>query len=81
MTLVHHFNPSVLTWRLFWKNLIKIGEVNKTSQPKHPNIFEIEEALKTDNTENFSENTKEDDSENPKKKLKDISNTGKETCG
>ena len=29
--------------------------------------------------ENSSDNTKEDDSENPKKKLKDISNTDKET--
>ena len=81
MILVHFFNPLVLTQRLFWKNLNKIGEVNKTSQPKHPNIFGIEEVLKTDNTENFSANTKEDDSENFKKKLKDISNTDKETYG
>ena len=29
----------------------------------------------------FSDNTKEDDSENFKKKLKDISNTDKETYG
>ena len=29
--------------------------------------------------ENCSDNTKEDDSENSKKKLKDISNTGKES--
>ena len=38
-------------------------------------VFEIEEVLKTDNTED------EDDSENlnSKKKLKDISNTDKET--
>ena len=37
------------------------------SEPKHPKAFWIEEVLKTDNTE--------DDSENPKEKsLKDISN-------
>ena len=62
-----------------WKNLIKIGEVNTTSQPKHSNVFGIEEAFKTDNTENFSDNTKEDDSDNSMKKLKDISNTDKGT--
>ena len=78
MTLVHFFNPLVLTQWLFWKHLIKIGEVNKTSQPKHTNVFGIEEVLKTDNTENFSAKTKDDDSENPKKKLKDISNTEKD---
>ena len=64
-----------------WKHLIKIGEVNTTSQPKDPNVFGIEEFLKTDNAENFSDNTKEDDIENFKKKLKDISNTDKETYG
>ena len=39
----------------------------------------IEEVLITHHTENFSENTKEEDSENSKGKLKDISNTDKET--
>ena len=33
----------------------------------------------TDKTENVGDNTKEDDSENSKEKLKDISNTKKET--
>ena len=72
---------------------MKRREVNSTSELKHPNVFGIEEifepkhtkvfgieeVLKTDNTENFSDNTKVDDSENSEKKLKDISNTDKET--
>ena len=37
------------------------------------------ESLKTDKTKNISDNTKEDDSENSKGKLKDISNSDKET--
>ena len=78
MTLGDNFNPLVLTWRLCWKHLLKIGEVNKTSLPKCPNVFGIEEVLKTDNAENFSAKTKDDESENPKKKLKDISNTDKD---
>ena len=52
------------------------------SQLLNPNIqtfFGLKKFLKIDNTENGSDNTKEDDSENPKKKLKDISNTNKET--
>ena len=53
--------------------------VKTTSEPKHTNVFGIEEVLITDNTKNSSDNTKEDDSENSKKKLKDISNTDKET--
>ena len=56
-------------------------KVKTISKPKHTNIFGIEEVLKTDNTENKSDNTKEDDSENSKKKLKGISNTDKETYG
>ena len=77
----HHVNLSVLIGLLCWKHIIKIGGVNTTSQPKHPNVFGIEETLKKDTTEIFSDNTKEDDSENFKKKLKDISNTDKETYG
>ena len=38
-----------------------------------------EKPLKTDKTKNLGDKTKEDDSENSKKKLKDISNTDKET--
>ena len=38
-----------------------------------------DKVLKTDSTKNISDNTKEDDSENYKKKLKDISNTDKKT--
>ena len=63
------------------QHLIQRKEVNTTSESKHPNVFGIEEVLKTDNMENFSDNTKEDDSGNSKKKLKDISNTDKETYG
>jgi len=40
------------------------------SEPKHPKVFGIEEVLKTDNTENFSDNTKEDDSQNSMKNWK-----------
>jgi len=54
-------------------------EVKTVSEPKHTNVFGTEEFLKTDNAENFSENTKEDVRENSKKKLKDISNTDKKT--
>ena len=56
-----------------WQHIIPRKE------PKHTKVFGIEEVLKTDNTENGSDNTKDDDSENPKKKLKEISNTHKET--
>ena len=59
-------------------NSFQEKNVKTTSEPKHSNVFGIEEVLKTDNTENGSTNTKEDDSENPKKKLKDILNTNKE---
>ena len=61
------------------KQLIQKKEVETISEPKHPNVFGIEEVLITDNMENFSGNTKEDDSENSKKKLKDISNADKES--
>ena len=53
--------------------------VKTTSDPKHKNVFWIEEFLKTNNMENCSDNPKEEDSKNSKKKLKDISNTDKET--
>ena len=42
------------------------------------NVLGNEEPLKKDKTENVGDNTKEDDSENSKEKLKDISNTDKE---
>ena len=61
------------------QDLIQRKETNTSSKAKYPNVFGIEETLKTDTTEIFSDNTKEDDSENFKKKLKDISNTDKET--
>ena len=41
--------------------------------------MENKKPLKTDKTENFSDKTKVDGSENSEKKLKDISNTVKET--
>ena len=59
--------------------LIQRKEVSTTFKGKQIKVFGNEEPLKTDNTENGSDNTKEDDSENSKKKLKDISNTDKET--
>ena len=39
------------------------------------------EPLETDKKKNVGDNTKDDNSENFKKKLKDISNTDKETYG
>ena len=42
----------------------------KTSEAKYTKVFGIEEVFKTDNTENFSDNTKSDDSGNSKKNLK-----------
>ena len=56
-------------------NSFQEKNVRTTSEPKHTKVFEIEEVLKADNMED------EDDSENlnSKKKLKDISNTDKET--
>ena len=41
--------------------------------------LEFEKALKTYKRKNVSDNTKEDHSENSENKLKDISNTDKET--
>ena len=60
-------------------NSFQEKNVRTTSEPKHTNVFGIEEVLTTYNRENFSDNTKEDDSENSKKKPEDISNTDKET--
>ena len=61
--------------------MIQRREVDTISETKHTTVLENEEALKPDNTKNFSDNTKEEDSENSNKKLKDISNTDKETYG
>ena len=44
---------------------------------KHTKVFANDKDLKTDNTKNITDNTKEDDSENAKEKLKDISNAFK----
>ena len=44
-----------------------------TSGAKRTKVFGNEEPPKTGNTENVSDNTKEEDSENSNKKLKDIS--------
>ena len=59
--------------------MIQRREVNTTSEAKHTKVLGNEEALKTDNMKNVRDNTKEDDRENSRKKLKDISNTNKET--
>ena len=62
--------------------MLKTSPENRRSQQNFltqtSNVFGIEEVLKTDNAENFSAKTKDDESENPKKKLKDISNTDKD---
>ena len=54
-------------------------EVNTNSEAKQTDVLGNKELLKTDKTKNVGDNTKEDDSENSKEKLKDISNTDKET--
>ena len=54
-------------------------EVNTNSEAKQTNVLGSKEPLKTDKTKNIGDNTKEDDSENSKGKLKYISNTDKET--
>ena len=46
-------------------NSFQEKNVKITSEPKHTNVFGIEEVLKTDNTENGRDNTK-DDSDNQK---------------
>ena len=44
---------------------------------KHTKVFANDKDLKTDNMKNITDNTKENDSENAKEKLKDISNAFK----
>ena len=61
------------------QHLIQRGEFNTTSEAKHTKVLDNEEVLKTDNKKNVIDNAKEDDSENSQKKIKDISNTNKET--
>ena len=62
-----------------YQHLIQNREVITTSEAKHTEVSAIEDDLKTDSMKNVIDNTKEYDSENSKKKLKDISNTDKET--
>ena len=50
------------------QHLIQRREVNTTAETKNTTVLENEEALETDNTKNFSDNTKEEDSENSYKK-------------
>ena len=52
-----------------------------TSEAKHTRALKIEEILKTNKTNNLSDNIKDDDGETSKEKLKNISNTDKETYG
>ena len=61
--------------------MIQRREVNTTSEAKHTKVLGNEEALKTDNTKNISDNTKEDDGENSKENVKEMLYTDKETCG
>ena len=56
-------------------------EGNTNSEAKQTNVLGNKESLKKGKTENVGDNTKEKDSENSKKKLKDISNADKETYG
>ena len=58
--------------------LIQNREVNTTSEAKHTKVLGDED-LKIDNTKNVSANTKENDSENSKNELKDVSNTDNKT--
>jgi len=46
-----------------------------TSEAKHTRALKIEEILKTNKTNNLSDNIKDDDGETSKEKLKDIPNT------
>ena len=64
---------------MWCQHLIQREEVNTTSEAKQTNVLGNEEALKTDKKKKVGENTKEDDSDNSKEKLKYISNTEKET--
>ena len=64
---------------MWWQQLLQRKEVNTNSEAKQTNVLGNKEPLKTDKTKNIGDNTKEDDSENSKEKLKDISNTDKET--
>ena len=60
-----------------WQHLIQRRNFNTTSEAKHTKVLGNEIPLNTDNTKNVTDNTKEDDSENQKKKLKGISNKTK----
>ena len=53
-------------------------ELKSTSEAKQTKVLGNEEPLRTDKTKNVGDNTKKDDSENSKGKLKDIPNTDKE---
>ena len=57
----------------------KYRQRNTNSEAKQTNILGNKKPLKTDKTKNVGDNTKEDDSEISQEKLKDISNTDKET--
>ena len=57
----------------------KYRQRNTNSDSKQTNVLGNKKPLKTDKTKNIGDNTKEDDSENSKEKLKDISNIDKET--
>ena len=65
---------------MWWQQLQR-KEVNTNSEAKQTNILGNKEPLKTDKMKNVGDTTKEDDSENSKEKLKDISNTDKENYG
>ena len=71
---MHPFDLPVLPQHFCCQHLIQRREVNTTSKAKHTEVLGNE-----DNTKHVSDNTKEDETENFKKKLKDISNTNKES--
>ena len=56
----------------------KYRQRKTNSDSKQTNILRNKKPLKTDKTKNVGDKTKEDDSENTKGKLKDISNADKE---
>ena len=81
MTLVYPFNHLFLFKDCADNISFQEKNVKTTSEPKHTNVFGIEEVLKTDNIETVVTTPKMMIVKTPGKKLKDISNTDKRTYG
>ena len=67
------------TQRKMIGNSKKYSQRKTNSEAKQTNVLGNKKPLKADKTKNIDDNTKEDDNENSKGKLKDISTTDKET--